>query len=349
MEGGKEGGKRIAVIGSGISGLSAAWLLAKRHHVSLIEADMRPGGHSNTVDACLGRCTIPVDTGFIVYNTASYPNLIALFEHLGVPTVATDMSFAVSLDGGRYEYSGSSLGSLFGQRSNLFRPSHWRMLADTIRFFREAQGAAALNASPAVTLGAFLAGRGYSEAFIKRHILPMAAAIWSTPSRAVLDFPLAAFVRFFANHGLLQVANRPEWRTVVGGSREYVTRLLADFDGEVLLGAGARRITRHGDGVTVETARGEQPYDGCVIATHADDALSLLADPSKDERDLLGAFRYIANRAVLHTDRSQMPRRTGLWSSWNYLGSGAGLHGNLAVTYWMNKLQPLGGSAPDLF
>jgi predicted NAD/FAD-binding protein len=343
------GGNRIVVVGSGIAGLSAAWLLSKRHEVTLIEAERRAGGHSNTVDVPAGRRVVPVDTGFIVYNTASYPNLIALLDHLGVPTAPSDMSFAVSLDAGGYEYAGSNLSSLFGQPSNLLRPSHWRMLADTLRFFRAAPALYDPSCDPDLTLGDYLARTGYSEPFVSRHILPMAAAIWSTPSRDVLDFPAAAFVRFFANHGLLQVANRPQWRTVVGGSREYVRRLLADFGGEVVLGDPARRIVRSPGQVTIETSRGERRFDACVIATHADDALSLLGDPTADERSLLGAFPYARNGALLHTDASLMPRRRRLWSSWNYLGDGRGRDATLAVTYWMNKLQPLGADAPDLF
>jgi predicted NAD/FAD-binding protein len=344
------GGNKIAVVGSGISGLSAAWLLSKRHDVTLFEAEPRAGGHSNTVEATAPGRMIPVDTGFIVYNTASYPNLIALFEHLEVPTAPTDMSFAVSLGSGGYEYAGSSLPALFGQPSNLFRPAHWRMLADTLRFFREAPALAGVDGDVHQTLGHYLARAGYSEAFVARHILPMAAAIWSTPSRDVLAFPVAAFVRFFANHGLLQVADRPQWRTVVGGSREYVRRVLADFGGKTVLGDPVRRIVRSQDGVSIETASGERErFDRCVVATHADDALPLLADPSAEERVLLGAFRYTSNRAVLHTDAGQMPRRRRLWSSWNYLGEGQGRDATLAVTYWMNKLQPLGSDAPDLF
>lgn len=343
------GGSRIAVVGSGIAGLSAAWLLSKQHQVTLFEAEPRAGGHSNTVDAQAGGRVVPVDTGFIVYNTASYPNLIALFDHLGVRTAATDMSFAVSLDEGGYEYAGSSVSSLFGQPSNLLRPSHWRLLADTLRFFREAPAFNNAVCDPDLTLGDHLTRSGYSEPFVARHILPMAAAIWSTPSRDVLDFPVAAFVRFFANHGLLQVANRPQWRTVVSGSREYVRRLLADFGGEVALGDPVRRIVRSPGLVTIEMSRGERRFDRCVIATHADDALSLLAAPTRDERSLLGAFRYARNRAVMHTDASLMPKRRRLWSSWNYLGARRGSDATLAVTYWMNKLQPLGANVPELF
>ncbi len=343
------GGGRIGVVGSGIAGLSAAWLLSKRHEVTLIEAEQRAGGHSNTVDMDVGNRHVPVDTGFIVYNTASYPNLVALFSHLGVPTAPSDMSFAVSLHEGGYEYAGSSLASLFGQPSNLLRPSHWRMLADTLRFFREAPALGDDVCDPGLTLGMYLSRSNYSEPFVARHILPMAAAIWSTPSRDVLDFPAAAFVRFFANHGLLQLANRPQWRTVIGGSREYVRRLLADFSGDIVLGDPVRSIVRSPDHVSIMTSRGERRFDACVIATHADEALSLLAHPTTDERKVLGSFRYSRNRAVFHSDASLMPRRRRLWSSWNYLGNGEGRDATLSVTYWMNKLQPLGADSPELF
>ncbi len=342
------GRRSVAVIGSGISGLGAAWLLSQHHQVTLFEADSRAGGHSNTVDAP-GKRPVPVDTGFIVYNTASYPNLIALFDHLGVPTAPTEMSFAVSADGGAYEYGGSSLAALFGQPSNLLRTDHWRMIADTLKFFREAPDPAANTADESLTLGAYLAQNRYSDAFVSRHILPMAAAIWSTPSARVLDFPVASFVRFFANHGLLQVRNRPQWRTVVGGSRTYVERILRSSMIETRLDEAVHTVLRHGAFATVRTARADNRFDAVVIATHADDALALLGDSDSDERRLLGTFSYVKNRAVLHGDASLMPRRRRLWSSWNYLGSGHGPDASLCVTYWMNKLQPLGADAPQLF
>lgn len=339
----------IAVVGSGISGLGAAWLLSQRHQVTLFEREQRAGGHSNTVGVPSSAGRVPVDTGFIVYNTASYPNLIALFDHLGVPTVTTSMGFSVSLDGGRYEYSGDGISGLLGQPSNALRPSHWRMVADTLRFFREAQATLADEAATDQTLGTYLAANGYSQAFIAKHILPMAAAIWSTPSTEVMNFPVAAFVRFFSNHGLLQVRNRPEWRTVTGGSRQYVRRILDATHGRVALGSAVHSIVRTDHGVVATYAGGSERFDVCVVATHADDALTLLRDADEDERALLGAFRYTANRAVLHNDPRQMPKRRRLWSSWNYLGSGCGTHNSaLSVTYWMNRLQPL-GDAPDVF
>jgi uncharacterized protein len=342
----------IAVVGSGISGLAAAWLLSQRHNVTLFERDERIGGHSNTIDVVDvtrgGDVSCAVDTGFIVYNTASYPNLIALFELLAVPTVPTDMGFAVSLDGGRYEYSGNGLSGLFGQPKNVLRPHHWRMIVDTLRFFREAPSLLEADPVTGITLGAYLAANGYSDAFVSRHILPMAAAIWSTPSADVMQFPAQAFVRFFANHGLLQVSHRPQWRTVVGGSRRYVSRLVDAYKGRIVNDAHVSELTRTQDGVTVTVARERLSFDACVVAAHADQALALLADADDHEQRLLGAFRYASNHAVLHSDPSFMPQRRRLWSSWNYLASGNGAHASLSLTYWMNRLQPL-PSARDLF
>jgi uncharacterized protein len=341
--------KSVAVIGSGISGLGAAWLLSKHHDVTLIEASSRAGGHSCTVEAPGRNGPVAVDTGFIVYNPPSYPNLVALFEHLRVPTAPSKMSFAVSMNGGGFEYAGSSIASLIGQPANALNPKHWRMILDIFRFFRAAPYDMDREEHRAFTLGAYLRSAGYSEAFISRHILPMAAAIWSTPSRDVLDFPLASFVRFFANHGLLQARNRPQWRTVAGGSREYVRRMLASMSANIRLGEGALRISRQPSGVTVETTAGRHAFDHCVVACHADQALALLGDPDPEEHRLLGAFRYQTNRAVLHTDINLMPQRRRLWSSWNYLGGTEGIDDTLSLTYWMNNLQPLPPWSRDLF
>ena len=341
--------RTIAVIGGGISGLSAAWLLSQAHEVTLFEREPRAGGHSNTVDAPAAGPPVPVDTGFIVYNESSYPNLVALFEHLEVPTAPASMSFAVSLDAGRYEYSGSGLAGFFGQPANLLRPSHWRMAADITRFFRASRTLLDSDQDGGPSLGEYLTTNGYSRAFTDHHILPMAAAIWSTPAAEVMDFPAASFVRFFDNHGLLQARNQPTWRTVIGGSRAYVQRLLKAMAGRVMLGSPATRIERHADCVVVHTPDGRQRFDACVIATHADEALALLPDADSHERRLLGAFRYKSNRAVLHRDTSFMPRRRRLWSSWNYLGSGTGRDRTLSLSYWMNSLQPLGERCEDLF
>ncbi|MEO1206242.1 MAG: FAD-dependent oxidoreductase [Pseudomonadota bacterium] len=332
---------RIAVIGSGITGLGAAWLLAKSHEVTVFEENAHFGGHANTVDVEEPAGPLAVDTGFIVYNTACYPNLIALFDKLDVPTAPTEMSFAVSLGDGAFEYSGNGLSGLFGQPSNLLSPTHWRMTFDIIRFFKAASALDLASHDPDETLGQWLDQNGYSSAFTKRHILPMAAAIWSAPADRMLEFPIAAFARFFGNHGLLQVADRPAWRTVRGGSREYVSRIRNDCQAAFRGDDAVTAIRRVKAGVEVKTAAGHvECFDQAVIATHADTALGLIKDPDDVERNLLQPFRYEQNRAVLHTDDALMPRRKRLWTSWNYL-SDDDAGGSLAVTYWMNKLQPL--------
>lgn len=347
-------GQRIAVIGSGISGLSAAWLLSQRHQVTLYEALARPGGHTHTVDAEVGRPQpVAVDTGFIVFNEATYPNLCALFDHLGVASRATDMGFSVSLDGGALEYAGNGLNSLFAQRRNLLSPRFWGMLRDLVRFYRQAPADA--PGCGLMSLDEYLDSRGYGRAFRDDHLYPMAAAIWSTPSAQVGRYPVAAFVRFCENHHLLSLGRRPPWRTVVGGSRRYVQRLLEVLEqapgGGVRLGCAAEQVRRRADGVVVvaDGGRDQRPFDAVVLATHADQALRLLDTPTADERSLLGAFGYTRNRTLLHRDAALMPRRRGVWSAWNYLasrGQAAGAADALCVTYWMNRLQDLGDSPP---
>jgi uncharacterized protein len=332
---------KIAVIGSGISGLSAAWLLSKRHRVTLYEQAGYLGGHSNTVDVRTTDAELPVDTGFIVYNERNYPNLTALFRHLGVETQPTRMTFAVSCDGGRYEYSASGLLGLFGQPANALSADHWRLIACLLRFFRTVE--ARVDAYPAdIPLGAFLNAEGYSEAFIARHIAPMGAAVWSTPIAEMLLFPARSFVRFYGNHGMLQATNRPAWRTVTGGSRCYVERLMANADIEIATGRQARTVGRTPQCAHVEDDRGVvRIFDQVVIAAHADQALAMIADPDTEEARLLGAFRYTRNRAVLHCDARWMPSRRRLWSSWNYMMRHSDSSDALCVTYWMNSLQNL--------
>jgi len=341
--------QKIAVIGSGISGMSAAWLLSKAHEVTVYEIDSRLGGHSHTMDAAgpTGEA-IPVDTGFIVYNAVNYPNLVALFDHLQVPTQISNMGFAVSLDGGRVEYGGDSLVTLFSQPRNLVSPRFWSMLSELMRFYRTAPGDAVALESSLVSLGEYLETKRYGRAFRDDHLLPQAAAIWSTPARDVRDFPAATFIRFCENHGLLKITDRPIWRTVTGGSRSYVARLTAAYANRVRAGCGAVEVVRTAKGVEVrDTAGVAETYDHVIIAAHADQGLKLLAAPTTMERDLLGRFSYTRNRTILHSDASLMPRRRRVWSAWNYLGRTTG-NGDreLCVTYWMNRLQDLPRQTP---
>ncbi|GLQ05938.1 NAD(P)/FAD-dependent oxidoreductase [Sneathiella chinensis] len=334
--------KDVAVIGSGISGLSAAWLLSLNHRVTLFEKDDRLGGHSNTTTVDGNN----VDTGFIVYNDTNYPNLVALFDHLGILTQPSDMSFSVSRDEGALEYAGHSLGGMFVQKRNLFRPSYLGMMKDILRFYREAPMLAADPEKSAMTLGDYLHAGGYGRTFIQDHILPMGAAIWSTPAQEMLEFPAVSFIRFCENHGLLRLKDRPRWRTVTGGSQQYVSRI-SDFLGDgVRLNSAVSKVRPDRKGVLIECRNGYSArFDEVVIATHANQALSLLETPDTLHRKLLGAFRYAKNLAILHTDPSLMPRRRAAWSSWNYLArtDAAAPDTNLCVTYWMNRLHDLTG------
>jgi len=336
----------IAVIGTGIAGMSAAWLLNRGHRITVYERNGRIGGHSNTVDALTERSITPVDTGFIVYNELNYPNLTALFDHLGVRTKESDMSFAASLDGGAMEYSGTDLNGLLGQRINLVRPRFWRMVADLLRFYREAPSLLNEPGCEELSLADYLRRGNYSDSFANDHLLPMGAAVWSTTAREMRDYPAAAFIRFFQHHGLLQLKDRPQWRTVDGGSRQYVKRLVEGYRNQIRFG-GARSVRRMGSKVVVVDHQGNSEiYDHVVIATHADEAYRLLADPDPLETRLLGGWRYTNNRAVLHSDNSLMPRRQRVWSSWNFIGEQRESGGNLCVTYWMNRLQSLGPTDP---
>jgi predicted NAD/FAD-binding protein len=337
--------RRIAVVGSGISGQSAAWLLAKAHDVTMFEAADRIGGHSHTVDFKASGRTVSVDTGFIVYNEVTYPNLTALFRHLDVPTTASSMSFAVSLDDGGFEYSGGTGFGLFAQKSNIVSPRFWSMMRDLVRFYRNAPSD--LSTMGGLSLDDYLDRHHYGRAFRDDHLYPMAAAIWSMPAGSVGQYPAVNFVRFCCNHGLLELWNRPIWRTVTGGSREYVNRLTADFRDRIRLSTPVRAIRRTGRGVEISTGTdGWEAFDEVVIATHADQARRLLSDADDHEARILGAFRYSRNEAILHSDQSFMPKRKGAWSSWNYSAKTGEAQVQPAITYWMNKLQPLGDAPP---
>lgn len=338
----------IAVIGGGISGLSAAWLLNQSHNVTLYEQANRIGGHSNTVSAAIAGQSIPVDMGFIVYNQKTYPNLTALFEHLNIPTKESDMSFSVSLDGGMLEYSGAGIAGLLAQPVNLVRPRFWSMLSDLVRFYRRAPRDAERLADERMSLGAYLAAGRYRSAFRDDHLLPMAGAIWSAPPAEMLDFPAAAFIRFHDNHGLLQLRDRPVWRTVSGGSRVYVEQLSRSFADRIRINSAVRSVQRGAPyGISVTDVNGHADiYDHVVLATNAREALGMLSDAGPAERELLGAFRYSRNLAVLHSDENFMPRRRAAWASWNYIGRRSAAAGSACVTYWMNCLQRIRSDKP---
>ena len=338
--------KSIAIIGSGIAGLSAAWLLSKHHRVTLYEAEARLGGHSHSVDVTLDGHTAPVDTGFLVCNDRTYPNLLNLFKTLDVSLCASDMSFSVQVAAEQLEWSGTSLSTVFGDKRNLLRPEFWRMTRDMLRFNREAL---ALLNDPALTnlsVGEYLTRYSYSHAFRDGYLLPMAAAIWSCPTHQMLDFPAQSFIRFFDPHGLLQLSNRPQWLTVRGGSRRYVERMAADI-GEVLLNQPVQQVSRLLAGVEVATAQSRRRFDQVVMACHSDQALTLLADADDTERAILNAVQYQPNRAVLHTDSHTLPRRRALWSAWNFHAAEATPDNQpVSVTYLVNQLQPLPFDTP---
>jgi predicted NAD/FAD-binding protein len=337
----------FAVIGTGIAGMSAAWLLSGSHRVTVYEREARVGGHTHTVDVETARGPVAVDTGFIVYNEPNYPNLTALFRHLGVETQQSDMNFSVSLDGGALEYAGS-LAGLAAQPSALLRRDYWRMLGDLKRFYREAPSILTSPAAARISLGEYLAANDYSDAFARLHLLPMGAAIWSSSIEDMLTHPAAAFARFFVNHGLFNFIDRPQWRTVTGGSAQYAKRLTARYAKDIRVASAVKTILRDGAGVTIVDENGNRcHHDGAIIAAPADRALAMLAEPSPEERALLGSFRYRPNQVVLHSDPALMPKRKRAWASWNYLGrSDAKANADLCVTYWMNKLQSIDRRTP---
>ncbi|MFP1631223.1 NAD(P)/FAD-dependent oxidoreductase [Zhengella sp. ZM62] len=339
-------GRRIAVIGSGISGASAAWALSSSAEVTLYEADARAGGHTATVDIDYDGTPISVDTGFIVYNELNYPNLTALFRHLNVETVESDMGFALSLDNGRLEWCGSSLTQVFAQRRNVVSVPFLWMLREILRFNRQCREDKAAGLLTGISIGNYLKLRGFSDRFVDDYLIPMAAAIWSTPRIRMLDFPAQTFITFFENHRLIDF-ERPLWRTVKGGARTYLEKLLAPLAGRIRLGEPVVSIHREDGGVRIASARGAERYDAVVIATHSDQALAMLADPSPAETSVLSAVGYRDNRVLLHRDQSLMPRRRQAWAAWNYLrDSRDDGSSDVAVTYWMNKLQGIDARTP---
>jgi len=331
---------RIAIVGTGIAGNVAAYKLRKEHDITVYEASSYVGGHTNTVDVAEHDRTIAIDTGFIVFNDRTYPNFIGLLDEIGQESQASVMSFSVSSGDGGLEYNGAGLNALFAQRRNILRPPFFRMIRDILRFNREAMAAAPLE-DDGQTVGEYLLRHGYGREFMNDYLVPMAAAIWSSEPVAIKDMPLQFLVRFFNHHGLLQLKDRPVWRVIKGGSREYVKKLVAGHRDRIRLDSPVRRIIRHSTGVEIVTDRhGTEWYDAVFLACHSDQALTMLDKPTPVEREVLGAIHYQHNEAVLHTDESVLPKRRRAWAAWNY-HIPKDPHRHVAVTYNMNMLQGL--------
>jgi len=335
---------RIAVVGSGIAGLGAAWLLSRQHEVVLLEREARLGGHTHTHRVEQAGRTYSVDSGFIVFNPGNYPLLTRLLDQLGVPSQPTTMSFSVQDAANGLEYNATDLDGLFCQRRNLVSPRFWRMVREITRFYREAP---ALLAAPGdgPSLGEYLRDGGYSELFVRDHLVPMASALWSSPSETIESFPAKYLARFMDNHHMLQLSDRPQWRVVTGGSSSYIEALQRAWDVRVRLSCPARGVRREADAVVVSTDQGEERFDQLVLACHSDQALALLADPTPAEREVLGAIPYQANETVLHTDARLLPRRRKAWAAWNaYVPAEPGAA--CTVSYCMNHLQSLDSPEP---
>lgn len=340
--------KRIAVIGSGISGISAAWLIRNIHDVTLFERESRAGGHTCTVDVDYDGKNIPVDVGFIVFNTRNYPNLCGLFNHIAVPSENTNMSFAMSLDNGALEWCGQSLGAVFAQRRNLFSLGFWSMLIDVLKFNKHAATDRDSGYMDGLSIGEYLSKRKLSDRFRNDYLVPMAAAIWSTPETKIMDFPAKSLINFFENHRLLEIVP-PLWRTVSGGSRTYHNKLMGDLGDRARIGTGVVSIERPSTGgVLITDTNGDtNHFDQVIIGTHSDQALAMLSDANAQEAAILGDVKYRPNRVVLHRDERFMPKRKKAWAAWNTLrDSDKGDDSDLTLTYWMNKLQNINNDYP---
>ena len=336
---------RIAIVGTGISGLAAAYLLHPHHDITVYEKADRVGGHARTVTVDYDGVSIPVDMGFIVFNETNYPHLTAMFRHLGVAVHKSDMTFAATIRGGWLEWGARDLASVIGQKRNLLRPRFALLVRDVFRFNTKALET--VERHPELTLGELMAKLALGDWFKRYYLLPMAGAIWSCPPREMLNFPARTLVRFFANHQLLSAAGQPQWYTVTGGAREYVARITASFAGRIRVASAATSVERRDRTAVVSDVTGTAAeYDHVVMACHGDEALSLLTDADASERSALGAFRYQPNRVVLHKDASVMPKRKPCWASWVYASDGELDQPAISVTYWMNSLQAIRKDRP---
>ena len=330
---------RIAIIGTGISGLGAAYLLHKHYDITIYEKNNYIGGHSRTIDIKIDNKIIPVDTGFIVFNKRNYPNLTKLFEHLSVPIVKSNMSFGVSINNGLLEYGTSNIGSIFSQKKNIFNYKFWLMLFDILKFNLRAKKF--LHSK--ITLQECLKQLGVSEWFINYYLLAMGASIWSTPASKMLNFPAQSFLRFFDNHGLLTITDQPQWYTVKNGSKEYVSRLIKLFNRKIQTNNGIKKIIRKKDFIELVDSKGNKAkYDQVIFACHSDQILNILATPTKEEKNILSKIKYQKNKAILHEDLKFMPKNKKSWASWVYLANKSEKNPNsISLSYWMNNLQLL--------
>jgi len=341
--------QKIAVIGSGISGLASAWFLSQKHQVTLIEKDAKLGGHTNTVEIDVDGKKQAVDTGFIVFNRPNYPNLTAMLSHLKVDTIETEMSFSASIDRGRLEYSGNNLNTLFAQRRNLLSMAHWKMIRQILRFNRQAKQDLLQPEKLSISLGEYLEKHGFSERMQQSYLLPMAAAIWSCPVSTMMKFPVGSFLQFFENHGLLNIEDRPQWETVAGGSQHYIDAILEQSNFEIRLNSPVQQVCSHYQGISITLASGEQlEFDQVVFASHADQAYRMLSPDLQNNFYTLENFEYQENIAYLHSDLALMPKRKLAWAAWNYLRESNQEEDRVAVTYWMNLLQSIESETPLL-
>lgn len=341
--------KKVAVVGSGISGISAAWFLSQRHEVTLFEKNHKIGGHTNTITLDIEGKKQPVDTGFIVFNTPNYPNLTAMFEHLNVQTQETEMSFSVTADGGQIEYSGNNLNTLFAQRRNLLSVAHWKMISEILRFNKQAKKDLSADVPLDESLGEYLDRNGFSQRMRDYYLLPMAAAIWSCPLDTMMLFPIGSFLQFFENHGLLNIEDRPQWESVVNGSEQYLKAILEKDAFKVELACPVEKVYKTDFGMAVRTQSGDEAvFDDVVFASHADETYRMLDDALKADFHLLDNFKYQENIAYLHSDLSLMPKRKLAWAAWNYLRDTESQESPVAVTYWMNLLQNIEIETPLL-